>query len=58
MSKEITSYTYITEPKEIILAFDDESTETFTAADAARYLALTSRPADLVAIGWQKEEAV
>jgi hypothetical protein len=52
MTKQIISYTYITEPKEIILTYDDETTETFTEDDAERYVELTGRPDDATAIGW------
>jgi hypothetical protein len=52
MTKQIISYTYVTEPKEIVLTYDDDTTETFTQADAERYVELTGRPDDAIAIGW------
>ena len=52
MTKQIITYTYITEPKEIVLTYDDETTETFTEADCIRYVELTGRPADAIGIGW------
>jgi hypothetical protein len=52
MTKQIISYTYITEPKEIVLTYDDDTTDTFTEADAELYVELTGRPDDATAIGW------
>jgi hypothetical protein len=52
MSKEIATFTYITAPQEIVLTYDDGSTEIFASEDAAEYIELTGRLADPEAIGW------
>lgn len=52
MTASISSYTYLIPEQSMMLTYEDGTTETFTDADAERYVQLTGRPADAGAVGW------
>jgi hypothetical protein len=52
MSKVIAAYTYLPVDQQMMLTYEDGTTETFTEADAARYVELTGRPRDAESVGW------
>jgi hypothetical protein len=52
MNNSIRSYTYLPLEASIMLTYEDGTTETFSEADATRYVELTGRPDDAVGMGW------
>lgn len=52
MTLPISAYTYKILEKSMMLTYEDGTTETFTAADAERYVQLTGRPEDAESMGW------
>ena len=52
MNNIISSFSYLIPERSMMLTYEDGTTETFTEADAERYVQLTGRPADADALGW------
>ena len=58
MTVSISSYTYLIPEQSMMLTYEDGTTETFTQADAERYVQLTGRSADARAVGWASSIAL